>query len=393
MKKRKIVFILTHPIQYFSPLFKFISEKQYFDCEAWYLDTHGLNNEEDKQFGTNIKWDIPLLEGYTYRFVKNNSPKPGIYTGFFGLINLDLIELFKKLPDKSIVVVHGWNTLSHLISIAFARVFGHIVCIRGESPLNQELQRNKWKLKIRKFILKNCLFPFIHKFLYIGNQNKAFYEYYGVKEKKLLFTPYSVNNEYFQQQALTLEPNHARIKTELGIPKDSKVILFSGKLIDKKNPLDVLGAFRLIPNNLNAFLLFMGDGQLRTEIEQTILNKSLKNVFITGFINQTEVSKYYLIADLFIMSSGTGETWGLSTNEAMNFGSPVIISDLTGNAQDLVDGNGFIFKTNDISELADKIIMVLQSPREKISAFRKKSKDIIAHYSYEQVEASLRNIL
>ena len=77
-------------------------------------------------------------------------------------------------------------------------------------------------------------------------------------------------------------------------------------------------------------------------------------MILTGFINQSEIPLYYRAADVFVMCSGVGETWGLSVNEAMNFGIPVLVSDTCGSAFDLVDegSNGAVFKTGDIAALS-----------------------------------------
>ena len=72
----------------------------------------------------------------------------------------------------------------------------------------------------------------------------------------------------------------------------------------------------------------MGDGPLRNELEAYIAQYKVKNVVISGFINQSEIGTIYSMADLFVMCSGIGETWGLSVNEAMNFSLPVIVTSL-----------------------------------------------------------------
>ena len=53
----------------------------------------------------------------------------------------------------------------------------------------------------------------------------------------------------------------------------------------------------------------MGDGYLRDVMEEVINKNKLSNVTLTGFVNQSSVSKYYALSDVFIMCSGLGETW------------------------------------------------------------------------------------
>ena len=153
--------------------------------------------------------------------------------------------------------------------------------------------------------------------------------------------------------------------------------------------MDLLTAFKRIDNQLKPLLIYLGDGEIRSEMEGIIYKEKVDNVWITGFINQSVIPEYYAIADVFVMCSGAGETWGLATNEAMNFGLPVVISDRTGNFSDLVDGNGEIFSTGSVVELADKLSGILSSSAEETLYMKERSVQIINNYSYDRIISSL----
>ena len=55
-----------------------------------------------------------------------------------------------------------------------------------------------------------------------------------------------------------------------------------------------------------------------------------------GFLNQTQIADAYAAADVLVLPSDYGETWGLVVNEAMASGLPAIVSDAVGCAPDLV---------------------------------------------------------
>ena len=84
---KDIIFINSHPIQYFAPLYKYMNAHG-VKTKAWYCSDESIKGGLDVQFGVDVKWDIPLLEGYEYKFFKNQSWKPSHFNGFFGLINL-----------------------------------------------------------------------------------------------------------------------------------------------------------------------------------------------------------------------------------------------------------------------------------------------------------------
>ena len=87
--------------------------------------------------------------------------------------------------------------------------------------------------KNQKVILGN-LFKRISAFLYIGEENKKFYQYYGASGRKIIFAPYAVDNERYIAAAENFEPQKQKFRNELGIKQNDGVILFGGKLIEKK---------------------------------------------------------------------------------------------------------------------------------------------------------------
>ena len=69
-----LVIIATHPIQYQVPIWKELAKRLDVKFEVWYLTSHGIRPTEDIQFGKKIKWDIDLLDGYTYKFSDTHCP-------------------------------------------------------------------------------------------------------------------------------------------------------------------------------------------------------------------------------------------------------------------------------------------------------------------------------
>ena len=139
---KPVIFINSHPIQYFAPLYKLIASKTDINLNVWYCSDETISGGIDKEFGVNVKWDTPILDGYNFTFFKNNSLKPSLFNGFWGLLNFDLLATLKK-QSPSIIIVHGWGYATHFLVILFAKLFGHTVCLRAETPLNQELKKSK----------------------------------------------------------------------------------------------------------------------------------------------------------------------------------------------------------------------------------------------------------
>lgn len=382
MKKYKLAILTSHPIQYQVPLFKELAAYHKIDLMVYFCCDYGIKGKKDSGFGKVFKWDIPLIEGYKYKFLKDYSlsPKPS----FWGQINPGIISEFKKNKYDG-VVVNGWMGITNW----FVFLSNTPTILRGENPLNQELLKSTWKIKIKKIILGK-LFKKIKAFLFIGEENKKFYQFYNVPEEKLFFTPYAVDNNRFISEAKNLKTQISGLKSRIGIDPNSIVILFVGKLIEKKQPFDLLKAYEKLitqlPNyQLPIVLLFVGDGILRPALEDYVKKHSLKNIYFVGFKNQTELPFYYTIGDIFVLPSGVGETWGLVVNEAMCFKLPIIISSITGCVKDLVKHgeNGYFFSLGDIDKLAFYLGDLVEN-REKRIKFGEKSFEIIQDYSYEK---------
>jgi glycosyltransferase involved in cell wall biosynthesis len=381
---RKVIFINSHPIQYFAPLYKYLCDNG-VPTECWYCSDENLRGHVDRQFGTTVTWDTPLLEGYTSRFFKNYALRPSLYHGFFGLFNPGMIKaLLNEKP--AIIVVHGWAYVTHALVLMLARLAGHTICVRGESPLNQELMKSSFVRFVKRLLLGKILFKAAHYCLFIGKQNRAFYQYYGVKAERLMFTPYVVDNAFFQHMAQRLQSSRTDIRQRLGIADKAKVILFAAKLIEKKRPLDLLKAYQRL-EVADKSLMIVGDGELRDELQRFVVREQLPNVHFAGFVNQSVIGQYYAGADVFVLCSGEGETWGLSVNEALNFDLPVVVSDTAGCADDLVkEGrNGFVFKTGDHLEMAVKIAASLDLGRPT-------SSKVLDVHSFRTVTSTLRSL-
>lgn len=356
-KKLKVDWFVSHPIQYFAPLFARLAKT--VELHIYYYSDVSVKGKVDYEFGTKVKWDIPLLNGYKYTFLPNWSKSNSMRSRFLDAVNPRIIKtVFKSNAD--VIMVNGWSYASDWLVIIAAKLAGKKLWLRAETPMNQEERKGRKILFIKKLLLGKIVFPFFaHRCMYIGTESRKFFEHYKVNPEKLVFTPYAVDNDYFQNSYWDVPELDLRRNLEL--PLDKKIILYSGKYIEKKRPLDLLEAFRRLDND-NYFLVMVGEGKLRPEMENFINENKLHNVRLTGFVNQGEIPAYYKIANVFVMCSGMGETWGLSVNEAMIFGTPLLVSRTSGCSVDLVkEGyNGFIFPEGDIEALRDRLQALLE---------------------------------
>ncbi len=163
---------------------------------------------------------------------------------------------------------------------------------------------------------------------------------------------------------ITKKNYEAGLKNKLNIPQTNKIILFVGRLIDAKRPLDLINAFQKIEFKLkeNWTLLFVGEGSLKSKIQQltTINHQPSTNIVLSGWLQPDEVYRIMAISEIMVLPS-EHEPWGAVVNEAMAAGTPVIASESVGSAHDLIDNEktGFTFNTGNVLELKNILTKII----------------------------------
>jgi glycosyltransferase involved in cell wall biosynthesis len=174
-------------------------------------------------------------------------------------------------------------------------------------------------------------------------------------------------------------------------------VLFAGKLIERKRPGDLLEAYvqmvRAGGPGARAYLVYIGEGQLRPQLEARASALRLDSLRFLGFKNQNDLAAFYGLCDVFVMPS-VYEPWGLVVNEVMNAGRAVVISDEVGCGPDLIrDGvNGMVFPARDIVALRRALSEILADPA-RLSQMGKKSLERITNWSFEEDVQGLRAAL
>ena len=157
------------------------------------------------------------------------------------------------------------------------------------------------------------------------------------------------------------------------IPQEARVVLFVGKLIPRKRPLDLVQALARLNSEGKVIGLFVGEGPLR----EKILFAGGSRVRITGFINQTEMPAHYALGDLLAMTSAH-DPHPLAITEAAALGVPAVISDRCGcyGPRDVlrVGENGFVYPCGDVQKLAARLTTLLTDEplRQKMAARARK---------------------
>jgi glycosyltransferase involved in cell wall biosynthesis len=251
------------------------------------------------------------------------------------------------------------------------------------------LDEQKGTRNLLKSVLLKWVYKQVDHAFYVGTNNKNYFKKYGLTDNQLSFAPHATDNERFAEDK---SADAGLIRKKLGISNDEMLILFAGKLENKKSPALLLNAFSEL-NNPGMHLLFVGNGDLENELKVLAANNPA--IHFMDFQNQSVMPGIYQACDLFCLpSKGPGETWGLAVNEAMACGKAILVSDKVGCAIDLVkEGyNGMIFKSGNLKDLKEKLNELTLS-NKLLKEYGNNSKQLIADWSFLKIAEAIENKL
>lgn len=387
---RRLAVVLSHPTQYYSPWFQWIRLNTALEFRVFYLWNFGVTAQRDPKFGTVVRWDVGLLDGYESEFVPNRSRRPGPER-FLGFDNPELASRLQAWGPGA-VLLFGYKWLTHVRTILWARRRGVPILFRGDSHLiGRPEPRGLQRLVLRR------LFAGMDAFLNTGAANRDYFRAFGVPERKLFFTPHAVNDRLFNPLDSRHRAGAAALRRDLGLDGKACVILFAGKLIPDKQPRELLQAF-VAQKRDDCALVFVGEGEEKPALQAVAGAAPEAAVRFLPFANQSEMPSRYLLADLFALPSrGLYETWGLAVNEAMHMGLPALVSDRVGCQRDLVtEGEtGWVFRAGEPGDLkarlGDALSAMCSPPRR--ACVRSSVADRISRYTYPRATEGLQAAL
>jgi len=386
----RLAVVITHPIQYQAPIFRELSKDPKIELTVFFASDESASGGIDAGFGVPVSWDIPLLEGYSHRFLRNW----GVRFWSQSFLRYNCPSLLWELPRghfDAVLLLSYSTAILDWQAIFMALVCGIPILIR---PEGNDCVHDRGHLKdLVRYRMLAFLYRRVSAFLAIGSLSKDHYLKHAGRPENIYWSPYCVDNEFFRSRAEKL-PSKAELKKALGFKEDQIVALFCGKLIAKKAPLLLAEALHKLRHKGRISLLVVGDGVLRREMEESVSRSGIEGFLFAGFQNQSELPRYYKAADFMILPSAFGETWGLVANEAMNFGLPVVVSDRVGCSSDLVqnDETGYTFPTGSADMLADVIDRMLTQPG-KISEMGEKAKKLISGYGVDAAVSGIKRAL
>ena len=181
-----------------------------------------------------------------------------------------------------------------------------------------------------------------------------------------------IDTEKFQK-ILTLDQIES-LRDKYKIKKNEKVLIFTGRVVPEKGIKELLAAIKLVKNN-DFKLLIIGSAlnglktktKYQTEIESLI--ESIKDkVIFTGYINYSEIYKYYNISDIAVLPSIWDDPAPLTIIESLTCRLPIITTNSGGIPEYATDGSAIIIKRDEnlVKNIASNIEKLLNNEEERL---------------------------
>lgn len=285
----------------------------------------------------------------------------------FGVLNKNLISIVR---DADILIIGGYDQPSY-IYLAFMAILlnkPYLLLFDGIAPSRLQDNYRGLKTTLKRYIAKHASYIIAN-----GTVGKLYCtDVLRVSANKVYNQFLSIDNRLFSDFLDEKENIKHKLKLKYHIDSDSKVILYSGRFIERKKILDLIKAIALLPDSDQYVLLLLGSGE-QTEVLVKSIEEYKIHAILPGFIDEEKLYEYYFLSDVLVLPS-RDEPWGLVVNEALASEIPVVLSNDVGASLDMVEEgvNGYIFDVGDIKSLSDKIKKAIDLPCEGIQTFSNK---------------------
>ena len=317
----------SHPVQYKAPVYQELQRLRPGGFKVIYASDCSVRGHHDKDFGQRVAWDTPLMDGYPHMVLHNEHGVP--LHGFRSLTGRGIRSLLQR-EHPAAALISQFLYASDLAAYLSCLSLGIPIWIRHETQ-DEAFIRPPWKTALRQVFYRLAYRGVSHAF-YIGQANREHLLNHAIAPARMSFSPYCTPATKAGMDATAKQQARDDLRATLGVAADETLFLFSGKLIEKKNPGLLLDALaQLGPDELQKVkLVYVGSGVLDPILRQRAAEFAGRVIF-AGFVNQGAMPDYYLAADVLALPSRrAGETWGLVVNEALQAGCGVIVSEAVG---------------------------------------------------------------
>ncbi len=326
----RVAVVTNIPAPYRVPVFNLLAAEAGIDLHVLYA----ARREPDRA------WDLPeILHRHTFL-------RERFFTGKRTFIhnNPDVFGALRGLSPH-VVVTTGFSP-TYLYAFAYAQLFG-----RRHVAMTDGTLASEGNFSVAHRLLRQVVLSRSGAFVVASHGGRALLGEYGVPNEKIHFSPLCANTSVSWDGVRPRSP---------GLD-----LLFSGRLVDVKNPLFALQVAHGVAKRIGrrVSLGILGSGPLASELQARAAEMTDQvELRYAGHVAQADVPAWFAGARVFLFPT-SWDPWGVVANEACLAGVPVIVSPHAGAAGELVcDGiNGYV-RPLELSQWIDTAAQLLADP-------------------------------
>ena len=360
MKKKNVAFIHNTIAPYRHPLFEKLSE--FVDLTVYYCSVK--NNMR--------KWDLwPRNYNYKYKIL----PRIPIITPIGELsLNPSIIKnIILSLPDT--IIISGYTDPTIWVAFITAKIL--------KIPIIYWTEGIKEPTSILGRVTRplRTLFSRSNAIVVPGKLSKNYIINLGAEPKNVFIASNAIDNELFIDASSKYRLDKIELKSQLGF-ENKIIVLYVGQLIKRKGVEYLLYAYAKLKSRYNhVALVLLGSGHLEPYLKN--LANSLKledSKFINSGLSLDELIKLYSTVDIFILPT-LDDVWGFVINEAMACGLPIIATQTSQAALEMIrpDKNGYIVKDSDVQAIYEALLRLVEDSNLRKN-MAKRSIEIVSHH-------------
>lgn len=385
--KHSLAIVETHPVQYHAPVWRHAHEVCGVPLHVIYGGDFSVRGYRDREFGASFQWEADLLAGYLSQVLQ---PQAADYES----VTSAGLEAALDTMRPTAVLALGYHHPLDRAALRWANKNKVPLIFRGETSDAPHSKRVWWRALLRDVMLRR-LYRRCAVCLYLGERSLRHYQRLGVPPERLIRSPYCVDDRVFQMGDAARFELRAVTRRNAGIPEDSWVLMFSGKLSSRKGVGLLPAAIRYLPEVLRKriHLVFVGAGERREDLEAALAEAPAVRCHFAGFVNQSGLSAWYHAADALVLPSLELETWGLVVNDALHHGVPAVVSDAVGCAPDLVVSGqtGEVCQVGDVRSLAVALARCALWSLQDHAEVRQRCREKVGDYTIAHAAEGINN--
>lgn len=356
----KLGIVVSHPIPYFTPWYAAVAGLGGIDLKVFYCCSWGLEAYRDPGFGKVLKWDVPMLDGYESEMLPR--PREPSRLSFWDLDNPSVGTALGRF-DPDVVNVYGYARRTNWRVALWAGRRKVPVLLFSDS--NAAARRSLVR-RVAKRVVVRRFYAMVSGALYTGDNNLAYHKHYGLPDERLFEGVFPVDVSRLTGSVEGRERARKDLRAQLRIPSDAVVVMFCGKYLPWKRPMDLVRAIEILnQRGRRVWGLLVGEGAKRAELEDYVRGRGIENVTLTGFVNQSSIASYYAASDIMAVTSSE-DAHPLVATEGIAFGLPLVISDSVGcvGKHDVArnEESAVVYPCGDVEALARAIQSLAEDP-------------------------------